>query len=117
MWFCKNKGIVDSVSDKDRRIGIIFLKFSNTFSSDQYTIVEKSKNTNLIHNVVMEVREVFNDKDFSKIEIIKISYNNSKFSNRKIRKSIDTWILSDKIHWLTPSTPVDRNNKLNEILS
>jgi hypothetical protein len=34
-----------------------------------------------------------------------------------ILKKLNPWIESIKIHWLSPSTPVDRNNKLNEILN
>ena len=105
MWFSENKGLVDNVTD--RRVGLLFIEqgYSSHISNKDRC------------NVIIEVTEIYNDKVFSKIEVIKVAYNKSDMKDSAILKKLNPWIESIKIHWLSPSTPVDRNNKLNEILN
>lgn len=113
MWGSRSKiktekiGLVDNVTD--RREGLVFLLHDS--SDDDYRITDHKSN----FNVIYEIREIYNDKVLSKVEIINIPYNRCARKD-SVTQNFNPWIHSDRIHWLSPSTPIDRDNKLNEIL-
>jgi|GEM_PF-3857324 len=104
--FFKKNGFVDKV--KDRRLGLIFIKQE----SYSYYIISRTGPNPQNYNMILEVKEIFNDKIYSKVDIVNIPFNSSD----KEIKNFNPWIDSSKIHWLSPSKPVDRDNKLSEIL-
>lgn len=105
--FNRNKGLVDKV--KNRRVGLLFV---NQGSYRTTSIGHENS-----FDVILEVEEIFNDKIFSKISVISVAYNNSSKSSYYIRKNINPWIKSEKIHWLSPMAQIDRDNKLNDLLN
>jgi len=108
MWFfSKNIGLIDGV--KDRRVGILFI--DKSYANTYYI-----RNKDASYNIVIEVREIYNDKVFSKIEVIKIAFNKSDYKNSEVISKLNPWIESKNIYWLSPSTEVNRDNKINDIL-
>jgi len=113
MWpFTKNIGLVDKVINK--RVGILFLDigYSSISIKEQARVIKNQTN----YNAIVEVMEIYNDKIFSKIQVINIAYNSSDKSNRYISRRLKKWVESYDIHWLSPSVPIDRDNKLEELL-
>lgn len=98
-------GFVDNV--KNRRIGLIFLF---VYSDGKYNICKQSE-----ANVIFEVTEVFNDKTLSKIQINTVIFNKENRFNGM--NQFNVWLPSSQVYWLEPSTPVARDNKLDELLS
>ena len=109
-FFSKKKpvGLVDGV--KNRREGLIYIS-SSDYDGKSYSI--RSDKTG--YNAIFEVKEIYNDKQLSKVEIVNIPYNICKRGD-KITEYFNPWVDTTKIHWLSPSIPVDRDNKLSEIL-
>jgi len=112
MKFFKRKvkdglGLSDKISD--RREGLLFIQHDS--SDDDYRVVDYKSN----YNVIYEVKEIYNDKILSKVEIINVPFNRC-LRKDAVTNNFNPWIDSTRVHWLSPSTPVDRDNKLNEIL-
>lgn len=100
-------GFIDNV--KDRRIGLLFLY---VYSDGKYTILDVVNRHK--SNVIFEVTEIFNDKILSKIRIDNKIYDPTRLSKNIIQFKV--WVDNNEVHWLEPSTSVNRDNKLNEIL-
>lgn len=104
--FKSNKGIEDKVTNK--RVGLIFA------SASEYSFSISNKSSS--YNVILEVVEIYNDIELSKLKVTYVPYNKSDVSERKIFKNFNPWVKNTFVHWLKPSIPVDRDNKLNDIL-
>ncbi len=103
----KNIGLVDNVTN--RREGLLFIQHDS--SDDDYRITDHKGN----YNAIFEIKEIYNDKILSKVEIINVIFNRCARKDA-VTNNFNPWIDSTRIHWLSPSTPIDRDNKLNEIL-
>lgn len=114
----KYLGLIDNV--KDRRIGLIYLKHSDNYDSYHMitipSFIKVGKYGVSDYNIILEVKEIFNDKELSKVEIIHIPYNTCD-AGKKCLSKFNPWVESSIVYWLSPSIPIDRDNKLNEILN
>lgn len=100
-----NIGLIDGV--KNKRIGLIFLYI---YTDGKYTFCKQ-----LDANTIFEVTEIFNDKTLSKVKVDTIIYNRD---NRvSSMNQFNVWIPNTQVYWLEPSTPINRDNKLDELLS
>lgn len=97
-----------NMNRKDRRKCLISVSVSY---DDSYKIV--STNTSISDNfsLLIEGEEIFNDKKYSKIKIIKIF----KKDNRKLPSTFINWIESSKIYWLEPSINISRDKKISTV--
>ena len=93
------------------RYGLLFL-YNKSYSFDY--VIPPVKEARL-YNLVYEVKETFMDKDFSRIEIIRVATSTSGYKPPK-EKEIRLWIPSNHIHWLDLPTKEARDKKLEEIL-
>jgi hypothetical protein len=66
-------------------------------------------------NCILEVIEIFNDKTMSKVKVVNVAYNKSDKKFKSI--NFNPWVESTDVYWISPSTPVDRDNKLKKILN
>lgn len=103
-WPFHNRGLVNTSGGRD---GIIIAYMR---SADSYNIVTNLEYT---YNIILEIKEVYNDKFFSKVEVVNIPYNSSDYS---IMNIFNPWVDGKKIHWLQPDRIFDRDKKLEDIL-
>jgi hypothetical protein len=89
------------------RYGLLFI-YNKEYSFDYVTPPVKN------YNLVYEVQETFMDKDFSRIDILRVATNTSGY--KPPTRGIRTWIPSNYIHWLDLPTQEARDKKLEEIL-
>lgn len=102
--FKRKYQFIDSV--EDRRIGLLYIYID---SQKRYVLTSNKNN----YNCILEVVELFNDKSLSKLKIVNVAYTEKPVNNI----NFNPWVESDRVHWLSPSTPIDRDNKLKKLLN
>lgn len=87
---------------------------------NSYSAYEGGSKESVVAN--LEVAEIESTEVKSKVKVLEISFNNSKYNTTKWKEKIktlvdNTWINTSDIEWINKSKSTERAEKLDKILN